>query len=173
MEKVVKIAIIGPESTGKSTISEQLAAHYATNWVTEYARAYCSKLTEPCTLQDELNMFKGQILVEDAALAQKPALLFCDTTILNVKIWCEHVFEECPAQVVEEIKRRPYDLYLLMDIDMPWQYDPLREFPDLRDHFLAIFKLELQQLKANYVVISGIGDARLQAAITTIDSFLA
>lgn len=172
MEKVLKIAVIGPESTGKSTLSAQLAEHYQCPWVEEYAREYCSRLTRPCTLEDEINMFHGQIALEEKALAQTPKLIICDTTILNVKVWCEYVLEECPEFVKETIRQRHYDLYLLMDIDMPWEYDPLREFPHLREHFLSIYTLELKLLSANSVKISGQGTNRLENAIQAVDRFL-
>lgn len=173
MEKIVKVAIIGPESTGKSTLTAALASHYQTIWVQEYAREYCSKLTSECTLQDEINIFYGQLALEAAALAQKPSLLLCDTTVLTVKVWCEHVFGSCPDFIKETIDSHHYDFYLLLDIDMPWEPDPLRDFPHLRAHFLTIYKQELKLLAKPFTLISGLGEQRLKQAIQAIDTFLA
>jgi NadR type nicotinamide-nucleotide adenylyltransferase len=166
-----KIAIVGPESTGKSTITQQLAKHYHTLWVPEYARYYCAALTEPCNLQDEVNMYHGQLALEDSILAiADQDIIFCDTTFITVKIWSDEVFNETPEIVLNALPTHPYDLYLLMDIDLPWQEDPLRDFPHKREHFMNIWHKELKALSANYVLISGIED-RLSNAIKAVDAF--
>ncbi|MEJ7557170.1 MAG: ATP-binding protein [Pedobacter sp.] len=170
-KQIKKIAIVGPESTGKSTITQQLARHYHTLWVPEYARYYCAALKEPCTLQDEVNMFHGQLALEDSILAiADQDLIFCDTTFITVKIWSDEVFGETPKMVLQALPQYKYDLYLLMDIDLPWQEDPLREFPHKREHFMQIWHQELKALNANYTVIGGIDD-RLSNAIKAVDSF--
>ena len=169
---ITKIAIVGPESTGKSTISKLLAEHYKTVWVPEFARDYCSKLKEPCTWQDEINMFRGQLDLEKHLQPQANKILICDTTFITVKIWSDHMFGKAPQEVLDELPRHPYDLYLLMDIDLPWEHDPLRDFPDLREHFMQVWHQELKALNANYTVISGNNAKRLQNAIRAIDSFL-
>lgn len=173
MNKIIKkIAIVGPESTGKSTISQQLAKYYQVPWVPEYARYYCAALTADCTLQDEVNMFHGQVALEESVLAMAGTdFIICDTTFVTVKIWSDEMFGETPQVVLDELYKRPYDLYLLLDIDLPWQEDPLRDFPTMREHFMEIWHKELQALGANYVVIGGI-ETRLQNAITAIDDFL-
>ncbi len=171
---LTKIVIAGPESTGKSTMATLLAKHYQTVWVPEYARYYCAALTATCTLQDEINMFHGQLALEESMkTVAKNNLLFCDTTILTVKIWSDHTLGETPQLVLNEIKDRVYDLYLLLDIDMPWQDDPLREFPNEREHFMQVWHQELQLINANYKVISGLGDDRFKNAVKVVDDFLA
>ena len=89
---ITKIAVVGPESTGKSTLSQQLAQHYNALWVPEYAREYCEKLLKPVSIADELNIFSGQIALEDRLLNKAEKILICDTTILTVKIWCDYLF---------------------------------------------------------------------------------
>lgn len=171
-KQIKKIAIVGPESTGKSTITQQLAKHYKTLWVPEYARYYCAALTEPCNLQDEINMFHGQVALEASILAiAEKDLIFCDTTFITVKIWSNEVFGETPQVVLDALPDYAYDLYLLMDIDLPWQEDPLRDFPNKREHFMQIWHQELQGLNANYVVINGQKE-RLDNAISAVESFL-
>lgn len=169
---VKKIAVVGPESTGKSTICEQLANYYNTVWVPEYAREYCQQLTGPCSWQDEINMFNGQLALEKQLIPKANKLLICDTTFLTVKIWCEYTFGKAPQEVLDELPKHPYDLYLLMDIDLPWQEDPLRDFPHLREHFMNVWHAELQHLSAQYMVISGTASARFENAINSIDKFV-
>ena len=171
-QSITKIAVVGPESTGKSTIAEQLALHYGTVWVPEYAREYCEKLNSPCTWQDEINMFEGQLRLEEKLLPSANRLLICDTTFITVKIWADHMFGCSPRQVLDKLKVHSYDLYLLMDIDLPWKEDPLRDFPDLREHFMAVWHKELKALNADYQLISGSEKERLNNAIQSIDQYL-
>ncbi|WP_428328265.1 AAA family ATPase [Mucilaginibacter sp.] len=169
---IKKIAVVGPESTGKSTMSAYLAKHYQTIWVPEYAREYCEKLTEPPTWQDEINMFYGQLALEAGMQPQANKLLICDTTFITVKIWSDQMFGSSPQEVLDELPKRPYDLYLLLNIDLPWEEDPLRDFPEMREHFMDVWYKELDALNANYKVISGIGPERYQGAVAAIDDFL-
>ena len=172
-KKLIKIAVVGPESTGKSTMAQHLAKRLNTICVPEYSRYYCANLQNQYVLQDELNMFYGQLALEDALTPlAKEQMLICDTTILTVKIWSDHLFQHTPNEVLEEIKTREYDLYLLMDIDLPWQDDPLRDFPDQREHFMNIWKDELTTLGANYSIISGLDEARMENAWNRIQEFL-
>ncbi|NTE05496.1 ATP-binding protein [Agrobacterium tumefaciens] len=172
-KSIKKIAIVGPESTGKSTMSQLLAKHYNVSWVPEYARYYCENLTAPYTLQDEVNMYYGQVALEDALLTTTESnFIICDTTFVTVKIWSDEMLGETPQIVLDALPKRPYDLYLLMDIDLPWQDDPLRDFPDQREYFMEVWHKELKALDANYEVIGGLGKLRVENAIKTIDEFL-
>ena len=170
--EIKKIAIVGPESTGKSTMSAYVAEHYSTVWVPEFARGYCEKLTEPPTWQDEINMFYGQLALEKEYLPKANKIMICDTTFITVKIWSDQIFGRSPQEVLDELPRHPYDLYLLLNIDLPWQDDPLRDFPDKREHFMQVWHQELKALDANYVLVSGIGPERYRNAIQAIDDFV-
>jgi NadR type nicotinamide-nucleotide adenylyltransferase len=169
---ILKIAIVGPESTGKSTMSAYLAEHYHTVWVPEFAREYCDALTAPPTWQDEINMFHGQLALEDKLLPQANHILICDTTFITVKIWSDQMFGQSPQEVIDELSHHHYDFYLLLDIDLPWEEDPLRDFPHLREHFMQVWHQELKALNAGYVVIGGLGHNRYSSAIDAIDDFL-
>lgn len=167
---LIKIAVVGPESTGKSTIAQAVAQHFNTVCVPEYAREYCKNLHNEYTLQDEVNMYYGQIALENTLIPlAKNNLLICDTTIMTIKIWCDYLFGDTPQDVKDEINNRHYDLYLLMDIDLPWEEDPLRDFPEHREHFMGVWESELKSLDANYIIISGLGDERLNHALQAIN----
>ena len=171
--EIKKIAIVGPESTGKSTMSAWLAKHYDTIWVPEYARGYCEKLTAPPSWQDEINMFNGQVALEREMISSaRNGVLICDTTFITVKIWSDHIFGSAPKEVTDALAQHHYDLYLLLDIDMPWQDDPLRDFPTLREHFMEVWHQELKAINANYVVISGTGQQRYDSAVAAINQYL-
>lgn len=171
-KELIKIAIVGPESTGKSTISLALAKHFNTVWVPEYARYYCEGLTAACTLQDELNMFYGQLALEKSMeVVAKNNLLICDTTFLTVKIWSDYQLGETPQLVLDAIQSHKYDFYILLKNDLPWEEDPLRDFKDMGDHFMEVWRKELNNINASFVEVGGL-ENRLENAIVEIDKFL-
>src|SRR5699024_9242773 len=147
----MKIAVVGPESTGKSEMTKRLAREFNTLFVPEYSRYYCEGLNREYTLKDEMNIFYGQLALEDSLMSVlEQSIIICDTCFLTVKVWSDHLFGFTPERVLEERNVRKYDFYLLMDIDLPWVDDPLRDFPDKREYFLDIWKRELNDVAARY-----------------------
>ncbi|MGB5006354.1 MAG: ATP-binding protein, partial [Ferruginibacter sp.] len=146
---VKKVVILGPESTGKSTLCKQLAVHYNTVWVEEYAREYLLQNGTSYTFENLLDIAKGQVNSEqsafDKATADELAVdswqlaetgvsdqpVFIDTNMYVMKVWCEFVFDKCHHWILNRIAEREYDLYLFCNIDLPWVKDELREYPDL------------------------------------------
>lgn len=133
--------MIGPESTGKSTLCEQLAKAFDTLWVPEYAREYLHKNGAKYDYDDLLIIAKGQIRIEmecekqlksraNKAGSAKQQFLFIDTNMYVMKVWSEFVFEKCDRWILDKIVERPYDLYFLCNPDLPWLEDELREYPD-------------------------------------------
>ena len=165
-----RIAITGPESTGKSTLAGQLAEYYQTIWVPEFARDYIAELNHQYTLQDLENISRGQLELIAQAEAKNPEYLIADTELLVLKIWSENAFGSCPAWILDELKKQRFDLYLLMNIDLPWEPDPQREHPHLRQYFFDLYKKELEQLNFPYHIISGSDQERLQAAINAVEA---
>jgi NadR type nicotinamide-nucleotide adenylyltransferase len=167
----LRISITGPESAGKSTLAAELAAHYSTVFVPEYARAYLEANGPRYALPDLEAIAHGQLAAEDAAAAQATKLLFCDTDLLVIKIWAENAFGTCPAWVLAELARSRYALTLLLAPDLSWAPDPLREHPDpaQRWHFYNLYRAELVSRNWPFTEISGPPAQRLvlaQAAIT-------
>jgi NadR type nicotinamide-nucleotide adenylyltransferase len=182
---IKKIVIIGPESTGKSTLCKQLAQHYNTSWCSEYARTYLLTNGNNYTYEDLELIAKGQLALEDEFVEkvktkipnpQSPIpnnpLLFIDTDMYVMKVWCEYVFGKCHTFILEEIVNRKYDLYLLCNVDLPWVKDELREYPDEkpRQELYRIYKDLLLNQSTPWVGISGNYEERLQAAIKAIDT---
>jgi NadR type nicotinamide-nucleotide adenylyltransferase len=167
-----KIVVTGPESTGKSTLSEQLAAHYKTAWVPEYARQYLLEIRRPYTYEDLLIIARGQIEQEDRITAStKPPLLFIDTDMYVMKVWCEFVFGKCHSFILDEIVKRKYDRYLLCNTDLPWVADELREYPDLesRKRLYHMYKDLMINQQTPWFDISGDYNERLQKAIAAVN----
>ncbi len=170
-EMIRRIAVTGPESTGKSMLAEQLADHFHTTWVPEFAREYLEKLGRPYEEPDILLIAKGQMEREESQMKQAVKFLFCDTELLVTKIWSEVKYNRCDSWILESLETHHYDLYLLCDIDLPWQYDPLREHPNMRKYLYDLYFNELNDRGFCFAVISGTGPDRLQCALKTIENF--
>jgi NadR type nicotinamide-nucleotide adenylyltransferase len=168
MPPLKKIVVIGPESTGKSTLCEQLAARFKTSWVPEFARNYLLNLERPYNYDDLLIIAKGQLEDEDrlAELANVP-LIFVDTDMYVMKVWCEFVFGKCHQFILDEIVRRKYDAYLLCNTDLPWVADELREYPDLasREQLYKMYKDLMINQQTPWFEITGNDENRLSRAI--------
>lgn len=163
--------IIGPESTGKSTLSEALAKHYSTVWCPEYARDYLTEHGTPYSFEDLLHIAKGQLQLEDSMQEQaRNGHYFIDTDMNVMKVWCEVVFGQCHTWILKQIVERPYDLYLLCNTDLPWTRDELREYPDLamRQRLFKMYKDILVNQQVPWVEISGTNEERFLRAVKAI-----
>lgn len=172
MQRPKKIVVIGPESTGKSTLCEQLAAHYQTKWVPEYARQFLLDIKRPYNYEDLLTIAKIQLEQEDRIFASvRTPFLFIDTDMYVMKVWCEYVFGKCHPFILDEIVKRCYDGYLLCNTDLPWVDDILREYPDPETR--SILYRMYQDLMINqstpWIEIKGGYDERLQKAVDFTD----
>jgi NadR type nicotinamide-nucleotide adenylyltransferase len=188
-----KIVIIGPESTGKSTLCEQLAQHYDSIWCPEFAREYLLTNGTKYTFDDLLTIAKGQLALEDEyatmtvnrqssivneKIPENSRLtihdsrpLFIDTDMYVMKVWCEFVFEKCHRFILDKIIERKYDLYLLCNIDLPWTEDKLREYPDIqsRQQLYNMYEDIMVNQNVPWVNISGNYEERLGKAIDAVD----
>jgi NadR type nicotinamide-nucleotide adenylyltransferase len=170
---IKKIAITGPESTGKSTLAEHLAHHYGTSWVPEYAREYIDKLDRPYNQQDILTIARQQLKNENKIGRKANRFLFCDSELIVTKIWSEDKYKSCDEWILKKIEEYKYDLYLLCYIDLPWQDDPQREDPHRREYLFDLYLQELTERNLPFYAISGLGKKRLKHAIMQIESFFA
>ncbi len=168
-----RIAITGPESTGKSWLAEKLAERYQTAWVPEYAREYLAEINRPYVREDILIIAAGQLDQETKAMKAASGFLFCDTELLVAKIWSEVKYDFCDPWILNKLETHVYDLYLLCNIDLPWEYDPLREHPDRRQFLFDLYYNELTKRKFPFSVVSGTGNARLQIAVNMIEELIA
>lgn len=174
MRKIKKAVIIGPESTGKSTLTKALAEAFNEPWVQEYAREYLESLERPYSYEDLLQIAKGQIALEEKKAKSARQLLFCDTDLHVIQVWSNHKFGETHPWILQQIQQRTYDLYFLTSIDIPWQEDPLREHPDpeMRQYFFDIYHKLLAASNTPLKVISGSPEDRLSQAIFHLTNFM-
>jgi NadR type nicotinamide-nucleotide adenylyltransferase len=186
MKPIQKIVVLGPESTGKSTLCAALAANYQTIWTPEYARTYLSEHGTKYSYDDLLTIAKGQIEneektiellgqnIEDNKSQVTNNKLIIDTDMYVMKVWCEYVFNNCHHYILEQINQRNYDLYLLCDIDLPWTADEMREYPNAepRLELFTIYKELLINQNTPWGIVSGLGAQRTTNAIELIEQHL-
>jgi NadR type nicotinamide-nucleotide adenylyltransferase len=171
-ENLKKIAIIGPECTGKTILSEQLAVHYNTVWIPEYAREYVEKLQRSYVFEDLEIIARNQIAQINARYTDAHGYVFFDTDLIITKVWFDIVFNKVPGWLNSAIAISNFDLYLLCDIDIPWKPDPVRENGgEMRKVLFNIYKQELENRYLQYKIISGTGNERTENAIGSIDNF--
>lgn len=169
MKVTRKIAITGPESTGKSWLAAALASHYQVPYVPEVAREFIDRLQRPYEQNDLLQIAKGQLAAELEKEKQGPAMLFSDTELIVIKVWSLHKYGTCDPFILQAIERQNYDLYLLCDVDLPWENDKQREHPHLRKFFFNWYRRELEHYGFPFVVVSGLGEDRLRWAIEAVE----
>jgi len=168
-----RIAVTGPESTGKSELCQKLAAYYNTVWVPEYARDYIATLGRAYRTDDLEVIAKKQLEFLQDAEKKAHKLLFADTELLVIKIWFQNAYGYCPKWILDALNKQDFQLYLLCNIDLPWMPDPQREHPDKRNYFFNLYENELKKRKLPYKIISGIGEDRLKNAIEVINQCIA
>lgn len=167
-----KVVLFGPESTGKTTLAAQLAKQYDTIWVGEHARPLLDHKAGVCDEADIPFIARGQVAAEEAMSFQANRVLICDTDPLLTTIWSEVLFGHCHPWVQQVAENRHYDLYLLMDVDVPWVQDGQRYLPHTRRDFYARCQECLAKHNRPYVIIKGSYQQRFTLACGAIDTIL-
>jgi len=168
----LNIVLIGPESTGKTTLAKALAEQYRTFFVPEYARIYAEKHTDKLTYQDVIPIAEGQHQLEVNYTLKANRILFYDTNLLQTKVYSEWYYNKCPNELNDLIKISKYDFYFLNYIDVPWEEDDLRDKPREREYMFNAFETALITYNKPYVLLKGNKHERLKTAIHHIDQLL-
>ncbi len=170
INKPVRIAITGPESTGKSELCISLSKYFNEPFVDEYSREFLAKTGGAYNYYDILKIAEGQYQKETDLLSTAPNYLFCDTDFLVTHIWAKVRYGKSHQWIEKMIRQESYDFTLLCQVDLPWEYDPLRENPQNRDYLFNLFKDELIKLDYPFGIVTGTGSERLQNAIRLLKS---
>lgn len=170
---IIKIAIFGPESTGKTTLATQLAEYYKTAWVPEFARDYLQEKLDSgrgiCDVNDMLPIAYGQTKLENEKLLIAKKYLFCDTNLLVTKVFSDLYYGSCDPLLDKAARAHQYDLFFLTDIDVPWEKDELRDSPEGRETIFGVFKQSLIDINKPFITISGDKATRLKKAVAIIE----
>ena len=171
--EIIKIALFGPESTGKTTLARQLAEHFETTWTPEFAREYLQekwdKKAQICDIDDMLPIAYGQTKLENDSLSIANKYLFCDTNLMVTKVFSEVHYNFCDPLLDKAARQHEYDLFFLTNIDVPWEKDDLRDKSEDRESVFAIFKQSLIDNNKPFIVLSGDKELRLNKAISIVD----
>jgi nicotinamide riboside kinase len=162
--------ITGAESTGKSTLTAQLAQHYQAVGTREFARDYLNNLGHAYSIEDLHAISRGQIEIIRNTLGEP--LTFVDTDLINLKVWYDEVFHEVPSWLTDFIRNLGKGYYLVCQPDIPWEPDPLRENPDRREFLNQRYEEELRSAGFPFYRVTGMGESRLQCAISIVDAIL-
>jgi len=174
---IIKVVLFGPESTGKTTLSEQLARNYNTVWVPEYAREFLQEKwnneRKTCEPQDLLPIAAGQMNLENKLTKKATKILICDTDLLETKVYSEAYYVgHCDPLLEKYALQNQYDLYLLTYIDVPWVGDDLRDKPNEREFMFNFFKNTLEKYNRKFITLKGDKKSRLTTAVEHIDKLL-
>jgi NadR type nicotinamide-nucleotide adenylyltransferase len=168
----IKIALVGPESTGKSTLAAQLANYFDAPLVEEYARSFIDQLDRPYRESDLVDIAREQIELEKSAIEAGHQVLICDTNLLIIKIWSEYKYGRCHPWILENMDLRSYGTYFLTGTDIPWTFDPQREHPHQREELLEIYRTELIVNGLKYQELWGNENQRFNEAVNGIRALL-
>ncbi|MBV6520057.1 MAG: hypothetical protein MNPFHGCM_00162 [Gemmatimonadaceae bacterium] len=169
----IRIVVTGSESTGKTTLSRQLAEALHAVWIPEYARAYAETVGRPLLAGDVEKIARGQIAGEDVAIAGGPPLVVQDTDLLSTVVYARHYYGASPAWIDAVAAQRVGSLYLLCDIDLAWVGDGVRDRPFDRQLLDSLFRTTLAEFGAVVAAVSGSGARRLHDALDRIDAWRA
>ena len=173
VNKIKKIVITGPESTGKTELANNLSNYYNTSFVPEYARDYISRLKKSYNYYDIENIARKQIELSKTQLKNANKILFFDTYLIITKVWFQWVYNDCPEWLLKEIKNLKIDLFLLCNIDIPWIPDPVRENGGTnRIKLFEIYKTEILNYKFNFEIVSGSGQLRFENAKSYVEKII-
>lgn len=168
-----RVALVGPESCGKSYLARLLAGHFQTAFVEEYGRAYCEKFGMNLTELDFAHIAGGQLYREDETAMQANRILFCDTDLIVTQIWSEIYFNGiCQPWIVWADHLRKYDLYLLLAPDIPWINDGLREYEQQREWMFERLKQEMESRALPFVIIRGNYEERTKSAVLAVQKLI-
>jgi len=172
---VQRVVITGPESTGKTWLAEQLAAHYQTVWVPEYARTYVDEkqARDPasplCEYADLVAIAKEHRACELQALPHAHRFLISDTDALSTVVYAKHYFNDVPPAVLAIAETWPARLWLLLDVDVPWVPDSQRDRPHQRRELWDLFAAELRDRQLPFTTIMGSWKERFSKALAAIN----
>lgn len=174
---IVKVVLFGPESTGKTTLSQQLARHYNTVWAPEFARDYLqnkwNNQRKTCEASDLIPIAIGQMKLENNLAKKADKVLICDTDLLETKVYSQEYYGGFVHPELDiAAKENKYDLYLLTYVDTPWEADDLRDRPELRKEMFNAFEKSLKDHNKNYILLKGDKETRLKKAVNAIDKIV-
>jgi len=174
MEKISglkTIVITGPESTGKTLISEYLSGKLGCPWIPEYARGYIGQLNRPYIYEDLVHIAENQVNHKNEIEKSGASMVILDTWLIITKVWFLEAFKRYPEKLNSEINNHKIDLYIICKPDIPWIPDPLRENGGhKREYLMSRYIEEIRATGSDYIIIGGEGEERFNNAYNAVKS---
>lgn len=168
-----RVVVTGPESTGKTDLTMQLARHFKGLYIPEYARFYVESLNRQYNYNDVVYIAQKQLELDEKYTHKQPEWLFFDTYLIITKVWFEYVFKKCPPWLIKKIETASIDIFLLCNNDIPWEKDSVRENGgEMREQLLEEYRKQLEYFGFKYWEVKGTGVIRTENAIQIIKNEL-
>ena len=171
--KLIRVVLTGSESTGKSVLARQLADHYGAELAPEFVREFALALGRDILVEDTEEIARGQIALEDQHISRAKGLLIQDTDLLSTTVYSDHYYNYCADWIRHAARERRPDLYLMLDIDVPWIPDGVRDREKNREEIQRLFHDAVAASGSPYVEISGTWEQRTKLARSAIDTAIA
>jgi NadR type nicotinamide-nucleotide adenylyltransferase len=168
--RLIRVVLTGSESTGKTTLANELARHYRAELVPEFVRSYAERREGMITFNDHGPIARGQMALEDEVFATARGIVFLDTDLLSTVVYCDHYFGRCPDWIREAATARRPDLYVLCDVDVPWVADGVRDRGDRRDEMQSLFRAAVAASGAAHITVQGDVAHRVAAVTAAVDA---
>ena len=164
---MIRIAITGPESSGKTTLCRSLSEHLNVSFVPEFARSYLEKTNGEYDYPDLNKIAMGQL---ERVKSSNSEVVISDSDFSVLEIWSQYKYGSVSTSIQELVKQDLFDLHILCTPDIPWEEDSLRENPDNRDQLFELYKDSLSNYGKNFIVVSGSHESRFEKSLQSIRS---
>ena len=154
LSPVRRLALLGGESSGKTTLARALAEALGTAWVPEYGRQRWEELRETLGVDELVAVARRQLAMEDAAGANARGWLVCDTTPLTTLQYCLHDHGQAPVEL-SELARRRYDLTVVCEPDFGFVQDGCRRDDTFRAQQHAWTVQQLTAMDVPWLAVHG------------------
>jgi NadR type nicotinamide-nucleotide adenylyltransferase len=169
---MIRVVVTGSESTGKTDLARKLGLHFRAPVSPEFVRGYAANKRDALGFADHGPVAHGQMAGEDAAVRRASDVVILDTDLVSTVIYCEHYFGKCPAWIIEAARARAADMYLVLQPDVPWIPDGVRDRGDRREEMHGLFLDKLRDFNLTFVEIGGSWDERLARAVAVVAQLL-
>lgn len=171
---MTRLVLTGAESSAKSTLTKFLGRALNLPIAPEYARLYLEQNGPHYDYASVHQIARQHLAYQTQCVPPNTPLAIFDTDLLNLKIWCEVAYGQVEPWLLDAASAEADHRYLLCRPDIPWQPDPLREFPDIerREWLFAKHLAAIQATGRDYEIVDGFGAERKTNALAAAQQLI-